>query len=92
MAEFVQIHCARKPERADPHEHITHVGGIHAGLFWRLTEEEAIAGIDAGRWQFYVTTGGRTVKVIVERSPDGQRFLKTEADPNNLLSLPECPP
>jgi hypothetical protein len=92
MPEVVQIHCTRKPERTTPHKHITHVGGIHAGLSWRLTEEEAIAGIDSGRWQFYVRTGGRRVNVIVERTPQGHAFLKSEADPDNLLSLPECPP
>jgi hypothetical protein len=95
MAEDVQIQCIRKPDRTNPHKHITHVGGVHAGQRWLLSEDQAIAGIDEGKWNFYVSAGGRTVGVIVERSAQGHRFLKTVADgyrPDNLLSLPECPP
>ena len=46
------------------------------------------------RWSFYVAVGGRSVWVIVAKSAYGNKYLKTEADgeqPNNLLSLPECP-
>jgi hypothetical protein len=38
--------------------------------------------------------GGQTVWVIVARSAAGNKYLKTQNDgeqPNNLLSLPECP-
>ncbi|WP_293875992.1 MULTISPECIES: DUF3892 domain-containing protein [unclassified Sphingomonas] len=37
---------------------------------------------------------GSTVQVIVARSVSGNKYLKTQSDgeqPNNLLSLPECP-
>jgi hypothetical protein len=43
---------------------------------------------------FHVRVGGRPVRVIVAVSRFGNKYLKTEADgaePNNLLSLPECP-
>ena len=38
--------------------------------------------------------GGKSVWVIVAVSRFGNKYLNTEAngeDPNNLLSLPECP-
>lgn len=44
--------------------------------------------------EFFVRVGSREVRVIVAESRYGNKYIKTEADgeqPNNLLSLPECP-
>lgn len=96
MAQDVQIHCVNKSDRYNPHERITNVGGVNPdGSRWKLTETEAINGILAGKWRFYVERPvGHRVYVIVATSPYGHKYLKTEADgehPNNLLALPECP-
>ena len=96
MAISVRIGCVNKRERQNPGEHITHVGGVNGdGSRWRLSEEDAIAGIEAGKWSFYVERpAGHRVGVVIAVSPHGRKYLKTVADgevPNNLLSLPECP-
>jgi hypothetical protein len=90
-----QIQCVRKTDRFNPWERITHLGGVNAdGTRWLLTQQEAISGIESGRWSFFVRAGGREVSVIVRVSRFGNKYLTTEADgeqPDNLLSLPECP-
>ena len=90
-----QVLCINKSDRMNPHERITHIGGINDnGQRWWITQEEAIQGIESGRWQFHVRVGLRDVKVIVAISQYGNKYLWTEADeyqPNNLLSLPEFP-
>jgi len=95
MADSVQIGCINKSDRYNPHERITHVGGLNAnGTRWKLTQEAAIQGIEAGKWRFYVSVDGDSVWVIVAVSQYGNKYLKTQNDgdqPNNLLSLPECP-
>lgn len=88
MADRVQ--CINKTNRTDPHDRISHIGG--AG--WKVSETAAIAGIEAGTRSFYVErpTGDRVNVVVARRL--GVKYLKTTADgdqPNNLLSLPECP-
>ena len=90
----VQIQCIRKSDRFNPHERIQAVGGINAdGTRWLLSEDEAIQGIEAGKWKFWTTGGGTSVWVVVAVHL-GRKYLKTLPDgiqPDNLLSLPECP-
>jgi hypothetical protein len=89
-----QVTCINKrPNHYDPHERITHIGGISNGTLWKLTVDEAIKSIEDEKHEFYITVNGRNVDVIIA-SHNNRKYLKTTADdysPNNLLSLPECP-
>lgn len=95
MTDNLQITCINKTPRLEPHERINAVGGLNPnGVRFHLTLDEAIAGVQTGRWKFYTHVGGKSVWVVVARSASGRLYLKTENDgeqPNNLLSLPECP-
>jgi len=94
MATDIEIKCIKKSNRTDPHERIHGVGGVNAdSTRWYLPLDQAIAGIEAGKWRFWTSGGGKRVGVIIA-THNGHKYLKTEADgihPNNLLSLPECP-
>ena len=91
----VRIRCINKTNRLSAHERIAAIGGVNAdNTRWRLMLDQAITGIKDGRWRFYVDVNGKSVAVIVAISAAGREYLKTENDgeqPNNLLSLPECP-
>ena len=95
MASPHQILCIRKNPRADIHKRIERIGGINADQTrWSLTLDDAIAGIETGKWQFYVITNGYRADVIVATSASVHKYLKTTRDStsvDNLLSLPECP-
>lgn len=95
MTQSVQIRCINKTPRNDPHDRISHVGGTNAdGSRWKMTQPDAIASIEQGRFKFYTSVSGTSVWVIVAVSGRGNKYLKTANDgeqPNNLLSLPECP-
>lgn len=90
----VRIQCINKSDRMSAHERIRSIGGVNAdGTRWRLSLDEAIAGIKARKWRFWVSVNGQGVWVNVYRSAAGNEYLKTENDgeqPNNLLSLSEC--
>jgi hypothetical protein len=89
-----QITCINKIPRNDFHNRIQNVGGIGGdGKAWKITQPACIALLKGGDWQFTVYAGGKVVRVIVAQH-NGHDYIKTEADglePNNLLSLPECP-
>ena len=94
MAGTAEIKCINKQDRDNAWERITHVGGVNPnGERWKLTQTEAIKYLEDG-WQFYVSRGGGNVYCEVAVSRFNNKYIKTKADgeePNNLLSLPECP-
>jgi hypothetical protein len=96
MATPVRVSCINKSDRYNPWERIINIGGQNAdGTRWKMTQTQAIADIEAGKWAFYVERpAGDVVQVVVAVSAYGNKYLKTAADgdqPNNLLALPECP-
>ncbi|WP_434045158.1 MULTISPECIES: DUF3892 domain-containing protein [Sorangium] len=96
MAQSMRIRCIRKTDRTSAHERIRTVGGLNPdGTSWRKTQEATVNDIKNKICNYHVERPeGHRVNVIVGRSTLGHEYLKTEADgeqPNNLLSLPECP-
>lgn len=94
MASKHEVKCINKSDRMNPHERITHIGGQNPdGTSWKVSQEEAISGIETGKWDFFVNRGGRVADVVVAKSRYGHKYIKTIADgesPDNLLSLYEC--
>lgn len=92
MKEF-EVTCISKPNRASPHEHITHIGNPSAN--WRLTRESAIQRIEAKTEQFYTVDRqtGKRVFIGVVRETGKHPYLRTHADGkwnDNLLAQQEC--
>ncbi len=89
----LQVTCTSKNSRHSPHERIRKIGGHNADeTCWWLKLDEAIEGIEAGRYDFHVDAGGCSVDVVIAEH-EGRKYLKTKADdysPDNLLPLPEC--
>lgn len=92
MPERYRVTCIHKNDRQNPHERITHIGGMN-GNRWELKAEDAIEAINAKKWAFYVIVNNQEADVLVV-DRNGRSYLTTTRDStkaNNLLSLPECP-
>ncbi|MDF1634422.1 DUF3892 domain-containing protein [Mycoplana sp. MJR14] len=91
MAGRFRIQCINKDPRNDPYTRITHIGGQGR----KLDVATVIRNIEGGQEAYYVERPrGDQVDVVVATSRAGNKYIKTTADgdePNNLLSLPECP-
>ena len=94
MSTTVEIRCINKSESFDPHERILNVGGLtEGGRPWKLSQTEAIHCIVEDTYLFYVRQEDRIIYVVIANQ-SGWKYLKTTADgdqPDDLLSLPECP-
>ncbi|GGC14510.1 hypothetical protein GCM10011386_02790 [Parapedobacter defluvii] len=52
MSSRHEIKCINKTNRTSAHERIERIGGMNGtGTWWSLTQQEAIAGIEEGRWE-----------------------------------------
>ena len=80
MGTSHEIKCINKSDGTNIHERILNIGGINNdGTRWKITETEAISGIEEGKWNFYVSNGISKVNVIIAKSASGFKYLKTEA-------------
>lgn len=95
MPKRYLIDCVARSDRFNHHQRLRRVGGVNPdGARWTISEAEAIAAIEAGRWIFCLDYRGRRWDVVVTVSKYGGKYLRTAADglhPESLLSLPECP-
>jgi hypothetical protein len=94
MPKVVQIQCV-ECEDAKPHQRVRYVGGSNPdGTRWKLSEDNAIAGMKDGKWRFWAVGKTKSVWIVTAKSASGREYLKAEPDwvqPATLLSLPECP-
>jgi len=94
VAKLVQIQCV-KCDEARAQRCVRFVGGTNAdGTRWKLSEENAIAGMKEGKWRFWTAGERRSVWIVTAKSISGREYLKAEPDwvrPATLLTLPECP-
>lgn len=93
MAVAYQVGFIKKSELQNAHERVTHIGGTTAeGNRWTIAQPDAIAGIEKGKWNFWVSVNEKPVWVIVAVGRYGHKYLKTLYDgeqPEKLLGLPE---
>src|SRR5205823_12010937 len=91
----VRVSCINKPQRDDPTRRIQAIGGTHRdGSHWKLSLDEAIRYVESGRFNFYTFVNNEKRNIVVDVSPRGNKFLRTEGDErheNDLLALDECP-
>jgi hypothetical protein len=94
MPSLHQISCIAKSDFVNHHHRLRTIGGVNPdGSRWKMSEDEAIAGIEGGRWRFFIAYAGRDWDVVVATSKYGRKYLKSSADrlqPESLLALPEC--
>ncbi|OYU81228.1 MAG: hypothetical protein CFE23_05540 [Flavobacterium sp. BFFFF1] len=90
-----QIRFVKKTNQTKCNEKISHIGGINPdGSTWEISQQEAIKGMESGKWMFYLNCNEEFSRVLVAVSPDAEKYLKTELDYLDLsllLLLPDYP-
>jgi len=84
------ISCVKIAQRKQEPASIAKIGGWNPDASrWQLSVNDAIAGIEQGKWSFYTLVDGQRVPVVVGQEADGTKMLNGGGPwPNALLSLP----
>ena len=94
MQSRYQICCVQRSDLVNHDRRIRRIGGVNPdGSRWSISEAAAIAGIETGRWIFYISEAGEVREVVVATSRYGGKYIKAQNDglhPDGLLALPEC--
>jgi hypothetical protein len=95
VAQRYLISCVGRSDLLNHDRRLRRIGGVNRdGAHWQMSEADAIAAIEAGRWSFYLqTAAGGEQPVIIARSKYDIKYLKGAADalqPESLLALPDC--
>ena len=88
-----QVDCIVRAFRTAPHSRIHMIGGIDAGVYWRLSQDEAIAGMERGQWSFYIMLKNKPEPIVIVATSEGWKFLACRVNgviTDDLLWLPEC--
>lgn len=92
MAGTFQVTC-HTPDDADRDRRMQGIGGPSGGG-WYLSIDQIIHNIENKGEKFWtVAPTGKSVWVYVRTTPNGRKYITTDADgvePNNLLALPHC--
>ena len=74
----------------DPFDRIESIAGVNSNrTHWKLSQAAAIAAIEAGTDEFFVTTNDQIVKLVVV-TRGGEKYLQSEREkthPDELLNL-----
>ncbi len=65
------------------------------GKRWYLSENEAISGLENGRWNLHIRLGGRDIPIVIAADIAGRKYLAARVNgkiTDDLLSLPDCSP
>ncbi len=94
MAILLKVKWVDKSDQPDPCRRIQHIGGDTGEFQWQHTHANAIQSIEQGRFHYYMERDARALKLEVGLTPNGDKYLKTQADidhPQFLLNLPKRP-
>ncbi len=92
MATIHEIRTVTLSNSSNIHKRILFISGHNPnGYRWKLTQKEAIDGIESGEWNFYVLKGDEKLDVLIAVGPTGEPYLKTEADMPGVYYLLELP-
>jgi hypothetical protein len=91
MAVTLLVKQVSLEDHALPHRQVKSLHGQTGELRWEHTREQVIAHISNQLFHYFFHKDGRAVRIVVDRTTQGEVFLKAEMDaesPHALLQLP----
>jgi hypothetical protein len=93
MNQRYQILCIKGQNHPNQNK-LSFIGGKNPlGETWMLGVDQAIMGIESGKWEFYVNWEKESFEIEIQLDSENQKSLGTPKMPNQenlLFQLPQC--
>jgi len=90
MALVLKVKWVDLADHPDPYQRLRHIGGNSRKFEWKHSHAQAIQSIEEELFCYYVEKDARVFKLEVGRTPNGTKFLKTQADGDQSQLLLSC--
>ena len=91
MAVTLLVKQVSLREHAWPHRRVVSFHGDSGQMQWEHTQEQVIDHLANLRFYYFFLKDGRAVRIVLDRTTEGEPFVKAETDgnmPGALLQLP----
>jgi hypothetical protein len=92
MKIMLTVNWVERAKAPAPGGSVRHIGGKSGDMEWKHSEDQAIAFIERGTFDYFVKKNTRNLRVNVFSNTDGRKFLAV-SDENSLpladLDLPD---
>jgi hypothetical protein len=92
MAVTLLVKQVSLEKHAPPHRRVKSFHGESGQMRWAHTREQIIEHISNRHFQYFFKKEGRAVQIVVDRTAEGELFIKAKLDneaPHTLLQLPQ---
>jgi len=91
MPTPLKVEWIKTDSDCPPHAQLTHIGGKAGEIDWEHALPLAIQYLEQNTFLYYATMGGQTLRFEIERTSNGNKYLKLTAVKEGqdfLLMLP----
>ena len=92
MAIILKVKWVDQADRPELHQRIQRIGGDAGQLQWKHTQASAVESIERGMFDYYIDGAKPSVRLEVNRTPEGLKYLiASSGAAQMLLDLPAFP-
>lgn len=86
MKILLTVNWVERANAPDPVCFVRNIGGRSGELEWKHSQDQVIAYIEGGVFEYFIRENSRNLKVQVSQTSEGQKYLQVENGHETPLS------